>query len=89
MSALSSLKLACEKHHFKSFNVLEPGEYIVQSFTKVKTNYGDRIRIDLDDCYMYLPERFTKILFDDKLAELNRGPKIMNYSGKDSECKNR
>lgn len=89
-SALNKLKTACIKKPFKSFKDLTPGEYIVNSFVVVETkNYGQRIRINLDEFYMYLPERFQEVLDQAAIAELNLGPKIMIYSGKDVTDQNR
>lgn len=88
MSALTSLKSMCLKKSFKSFKNLEIGEYIVDKFSKVETDLGSRIRIDIGDIYMFLPERFAS-LDEEALAELNLKPKIMVYSGKDPETQNR
>ncbi|DAC81321.1 hypothetical protein QKK82_gp03 [Mayetiola barley midge adintovirus] len=89
-SALNKLKTACIKKPFKSFKDLAVGEYIVNSFVVVETkNYGQRIRINLDEYYMYLPERFQQMLDAATIAELNGGPKVMIYSGKDATDQNR
>lgn len=84
-SALSLLKTACTKKSYKSFNELKEGEYIVNNFTFVDTTYGKRVRISLEDKFMFLPERFAEILNDDTIAELNSSPKIMVYGGKDNK----
>lgn len=89
MAALDVLKTACLKKSFRSFNDLVPGEYIIQHFTLMNTNFGKRVRIDMDDAYMYLPERFAMGLNEAAIAELNASPKIMIFSGKDSKDRNR
>lgn len=89
MSALDSLKIACLPKTFKSFKDLAPGEYIVQHFSTMDTIYGKRLRVDLDECYLYLPERFVKSLSEAAVAELNLSPKIMVYTGKDVGNQNR
>lgn len=87
-AALNTLKLACEWKKFVSFKDLTPGEYIVNKFTVVTTSYGDRVRIDLADSYMYLPEGYLKMLTP-VIEELNKLPKIMTYGGKDANHRDR
>lgn len=90
MSSLDLLKCLCVQHPFKSFKDLDAGQYMVRYFSVVNTSLGERVRIDLDDCYMYLPERFGKILKGPVIDDLNcRGPIIMDYKGKDEKCMNR
>lgn len=89
-SALNKLQAACIKKPFKSFKDLAVGEYIVNSFVAVETKtYGQRIRINLEEFYMYLPERFQQMLDEAAIGELNLGPKIMIYGGKDIADQNR
>lgn len=87
-SALNSLRFNCMKKKIASFNNLPIGQYVVNKFSIVETSHGTRVRIDLDETYMYLPERFTK-LTPDKIEELSKSSKIMIYDGKDSANKNR
>lgn len=89
MDALSVLKETCLKKTFKSFKDLQPGEYIVTLFEKCETEKGERIRITIEDTYMYLPLRFYKALTEEALIELNKTPKIMVYGGKDTTTLNR
>lgn len=89
MSALELLRAACLKKTYKGFKELSTGEYMVHSFSKVDTGHGTRIRIDLDEFYMFLPERFAITLNDKHLAELSATRKIMIYSGKDITDHNR
>lgn len=86
--ALNTLKAACVHKKFASFKDLLPGEYIINKFSIVNTTFGDRIRIDLQDSYMYLPESFLKTLTAELLDDLNKSPKIMVYHGKDSNNHN-
>lgn len=89
MSALNTLKTACLKKPFASFKDLSPGDYIVNHFTFVETKHGKRVRIDLDNTYMYLPERFAASLSEAAMENLNQSSKVMTYSGKDAADQNR
>lgn len=86
--ALCALQAACSKKKYQSFKDLEEGEYIVSHFTIIETSHGRRVRIDLDDKYMYLPERFVKSI-QQYIDVLNKSPKVMVYSGKDSSHRDR
>lgn len=89
MNAISVLKSACINKPFKSFKNLTAGDYVIENFQRVSTTYGDRLRIELFDCVMYLPERFSRILSDGLLTELNESTVIMAYTGKDPNAQNR
>lgn len=89
MVALNTLNAACVHKKFASFKDLSPGEYIVDKFAIVHTMFGDRIRIDLQDTYMYLPESILKTVTIADIAELNKTPKIMIYGGKDVDNHNK
>lgn len=94
---LSALKAACSRKkfgvfknfqnykHFASFKDLLPGEYIVEKFSIVNTKYGERVRIDLHDSYMYLSKSFLNTLTPEVIDDLNKAPKMMLYQGKDAE----
>lgn len=82
-AALNTLKAACTSKKYVSFKDLTPGEYIVNKFCVVSTKHGDRVRIDLHDSYMLLPERYANLLTEKAIEELNKAPKVMTYSGKD------
>lgn len=86
--ALVALKLAGMKKAFQSFKDLSHGEYIVDKFTTVQTAHGIRVRIDMGDTYMFLPERYANLTEED-IKTLNQTPKIMVYSGKDSSDRDR
>lgn len=88
-SAVDALNTACEKKSYQSFKDLPIGEYIVNHFSICNTTYGDRVRIELVDTYMILPERFVTKLDQEKIDVLNRSPKIMVYGGKDSTSRER
>lgn len=89
LSALDCLKAACEKKPFRSFDDLMPGEYIINEFSQVDTQYGNRLRISMENgtVFMFLPERFN--MDEEGIKELNSSPKIMVYRGKDVKAKNR
>lgn len=96
-AALNALKAACSRRNFgvfknfinfkkfASFKDLLPGEYIVKQFSIVSTTYGDRVRIDLHDSYMFLPKSFLKTLTPEVITDLNKSPKMMVYEGKDAD----
>lgn len=89
MNALNVLKTACINKPFRSFKNLNVGDYVVLNFQRVNTNYGDRLRIELHDSVMYLPERFANLLTDEHLTELNDSTVVMAFSGKDHNAQNR
>lgn len=94
MDAMDKLKSACKKTSikktYKSFKDINIGEYNINRFAVVDCQFGKRIRIDLDEFFMYLPERFVKFLTDADIDQLNEAvPKVMVYSGKDAENKDR
>lgn len=89
MAAINVLKTACLNKNYKSFKNLAIGDYVVDNFQRVTTDYGDRLRIELHDCVMYLPERFSHLLTDDHISELNSSTVVMSFSGKDSNAQNR
>lgn len=88
-AALAALNTACALKTYKSFKHLEKGEYIVDHFSIVNSTHGDRVRIDMADTYMLLPERFIKLLNVEKIDALNKSPKIMVFGGKDSSNRDR
>lgn len=89
IAALAALNSACVKKTYQSFEKLERGEYIVDGFSIVDTARGKRVRIDMADTYMLLPERFFKQLSEETIAALNKAPKIMVYGGKETNNRNR
>lgn len=82
-SALLALNLAGAKKSFQSFKNLPQIEYIIEKFTTVQTSHGIRVRIEIGDTYMFLPERYSS-LTEEEIGTLNKSQKIMVYSGKDS-----
>lgn len=88
-SAMDALKSAADKKAFQSFKDLEKGEYFIEKFFHIDTQHGTRVRVDLTDTYMYLPERYVKRLTEEICAELSKTPKIMIYKGKDPNISNR
>ena len=89
ISAMQALKTACQPKTFQSFKTLQTGEHIIRRFSIVTTTHGPRIRLDFDETYMYLPERFIQMLSPEAIEKLNESPKIMIYSGKDHENRDR
>lgn len=86
---MEELKAACIPRSYQSFDKIQPGEYPVKRFSLVETRYGNRIKVELSDVYLLLPERFNTASTEEKLAKLNSSPKMMIYSGKDLTNRNR
>lgn len=89
MEAINALKRSCIAREFKSFKNLAIGEYLVDSFQRVSTNFGERIRIEISDYYMYLPQRQSNALTDEFIEKLNASTVIMAFKGRDPEFRNR
>lgn len=90
MSAIDALKSACLNKPFKSFkNLPISNDYIIERFDMVHTSFGDRIRIEMHDCFMFLPERFSRVLDQDALNKLNKSSVMMLFKGRDCVNNNR
>lgn len=89
MNAIEVLKTACVSKPFKSFKNLPKGDFVVHEFERVTTDHGERIRVELAEYIVYLPERFSKALTEEVIVELNKSTVIMSFSGKDPEAGNR
>lgn len=88
MGAILALKSASiyTSMPYKSFMNLNIGSYHVVKFERETSILGERIRMDFNDYFMFLPQRFSKRLDDELLTELNaHGTTVMmTYSGKGS-----
>lgn len=82
------LKMLSVKKSFKSFKDLVPGEYIIEKFAFADTAHGTRVRIDIGETYMLLPQRYND-LTEEQIKLLNSTPKVMVYGGKDSSDRDR
>lgn len=84
MEAFALLKkaAACTKP-LVSFSHLPSGEYVVTEFSLVQTKFGLKIKADLGDKIVFLPNRFSKDMTQEKVASLNTIPQILIYSGMD------
>lgn len=81
---MEELLHACEFRPYKSFKDMERGEYPIKKFSVIATKFGDRIRVDLEDCHVYLPTRFqTKEFPQDRLDELNKKDVVLVFNGKE------
>lgn len=87
MSGISNLNSACVNKPIQSFKDLPIGEYYIINFQRVKTQFGKKIKIELADAVMFLPERIQ--LSNANLESLNESTTIMTYGGKDKTNKNR
>lgn len=89
MSVLNLLKTANLGREYKSFKDLPVGSYVIKRFSLFETTYGVRVRIEINDWYMFLPERFTGFIRDENIADLNAATVVMTYSGKDMNNQSR
>lgn len=87
-AALNALKVACSRKNFVSFKDLSPGEYIVNNFSIVDTTYGERLRVEMSNAFMFLPQCVLKQLNRELIDDLNKSPKVMVYKGKDVDNHN-
>lgn len=87
MSALSALK--SNSREYTNFTQLPAGEYQIQKFAKVETPKGERLRVDLNEYYVFLPERYLNGINEEKLAELNNGKYVMVFKGKNTQKQDR
>lgn len=79
---MEDLKAACSNKNFKSFKDLAIGEHLIEKFSIVNTSFGDRVRVDLKDCFMFLPERFMTYLDGEAIKKLNESNIMMSYKGR-------
>lgn len=89
IDAMNVLRDACVQRKYQSFKDLPPGEYVIIKFSIVNSTYGDRVRIDLHDTYMFLPARFVISMTAEVINELNKAPQLMIFSGKDTNNRDR
>lgn len=87
MSALNLLKQVCNDKPYVSFEDLSMGDYFISSFALVQSNFGLRIRVDIGNRMLLLPDRFTKAFTEEHIKELNQGEYIMIYKGKEPSTK--
>ena len=74
---------------FRSFSKLEPGIYPIWKFQLSEGKFGKRLRIELKDCLITLPERFIYDVTPESVDELNLGQYKMIYKGRDASRNNR
>lgn len=72
-----------------SFEKLPIGEYLVRKFDFVETKFGPKVRVDIGDRFVFLPQRFSEGVTKEIVDDYNITPKIMSYSGKDASQFNR
>lgn len=83
--AIDILKANCVGPPTKSFKDLEPGEYPVSRFRVVKTPFGNSVCMEVEDCVMFLPERFVKKMDAKVIKSLNASNVVMSFKGYDKE----
>lgn len=70
MDLLNILKAASATIEYKKFDDLPKGKYMITAASHSKTAYGERIKLVLGSCYVFLPDRYTKCLNEDSIREL-------------------
>lgn len=86
---MQALKAACISRNYQSFRDFKPGEYPVERFSVIETKFGNRIKVELKEVYLLLPERYNTAATPEGIADLNSCSKMMVYSGKDITNHNR
>lgn len=89
MSSFSLLKNASCNKPYCAFSNLSIGDYLVTDFALVETKYGPRLRVDLGEKILTLPERYARDMTHEKVLELNDSPKWMSYYGRDPRKNNK
>lgn len=89
MSAFNILKNASNSKPITNFNKLDFGDYFISSFTLVETKFGPRLRLDLGDKLVLLPERFSAGFTAEKIQELNEENFLLVYKGKEKAQNNK
>lgn len=69
---------------YTNFSKLPIGEYPVQKFSLASTPHGDRIRVDLAEYFVFLPQRYYDKVDMEKCAALNKFNYIMVFNGKEN-----
>lgn len=91
-TAFELFKSVCVTKPFISFEELPIGDYFIKSFAYVETKYGKKIRLDIGENVVFLPERFVKRIGEDNvdkaLSEMNKGEYWLLYRGKDKSQRN-
>lgn len=82
LQVLSELN-SCSKKYI-NFSKLPIGEYPVEKFSLVSTPHGDRIRADLAEYFIFLPQRYFDKVNEEKCVTLNKYNYIMVYNGKEN-----
>lgn len=85
MEALEALNVlnSCGKK-YTNFGKLPIGEYPVEKFSFVSTQQGERIRVDLEDYFVFLPQRYFDNVCAERCAVLNKHNYIMVFGGKEN-----
>lgn len=83
MEAFNLLKEACWNKKLVNFSELPIGEHGVSQFSLVQTRFGPTIKADLGDKYIFLPQRFSKDMTEEKIAALNTIPQTLIFKGRD------
>lgn len=83
MSSIDYLNATPTEKPIKSFKDLVIGEYPVRNFRIVKTKYGKPVRFEMEDCVMFLPDRYT--MNADQITDANNRTVTISYLGRDAK----
>lgn len=91
MEAINILKRASagKNKPYCSFENLPAGDYLIAEFALVDTKHGTRLRLDLGDKVVLLPERFSANLKPEHIVDLNKSQQFLIYYGKDVANRNK
>jgi len=68
---------------FKKLTELIPNQlYPIVKISIVNGKYGKNVVAELEDCKVSLPNRFTKVLTEEKLEVINKQTLKLKYLGK-------
>lgn len=87
LQALNDLNSCSQR--YSNFSDLKIGDYAVRKFSIEATKQGDRILVDLDEYFVFLPKRYLDKIGEEKCVELNKFNFIMTFGGKEYTNKDR
>lgn len=70
LKELNDLSFVKEYVNIKTLNISE--KYKIISFQRKKTEFGDRIVVELDNARVFLPQRFDSLITNERLDEFNK-----------------
>lgn len=81
MEAFNLLKKACVHKMNIKLKDLPEGEYLIKKFYLLQTRYGPKLKLELEDNFVFLPSSTAVGMTDDTIDELNTIPQIFVWGG--------